>query len=132
MEAGKQISTIVAKLISGLPYEKAKMHLEIGSYSSSNATRGFSFATEFTVEDKLEHKSQLDECLTERYRVYLPTHHGIYEYDVHHLPWEIRAVKTKSLTVKYRFGTIDLSAQAPFLASYSEGVKVLAWKRAKI
>ena len=123
---------IAANALNQFLQAGCQMQLENSSYSSSNPKRGFCFAADFSLADKLEPKSQLDSWLTERYCVFLPVDNGIYEYDVHHLPWEIRVVKIKSLKVNYRFGTIDLSAQAPSVAQYSEGVKVLAWKRRKL
>jgi uncharacterized protein len=67
IEAGKTISTFVAKVISGLPYEKAKIYRTENLYNSQNQRKGYHLNTEFDVKQEVGNKTELDKWLTERY-----------------------------------------------------------------
>lgn len=71
IEAGKSISAFVAKTISGLPYERSKIHRKDTFYHSENTPKGFKLNTEFEIGEKLTNKTELDKWLTERYCLYL-------------------------------------------------------------
>lgn len=132
IEAGKTISAYVAKLISGLPYEKAFIKRTNQLYLSKNVKKQFQLHTEFETQQKITHKSELDNWLTERYCLYLDQNRKHYRYDIHHKAWQLNQVAIKHLHVHYRFGEVDLGEKAPDLAHYSEGVQVIAWKRQQI
>ena len=132
IEAGKTISAFIAKAVSGLPYEKAKINRTEKSYYSNNFKKGFKLTSEFEIKEIVSDKTELDKWLTERYCLYLDQENELYRYDIHHKEWEIKKVNIKSLVVNYKIGEIDLHNQQPNLTHYSEGIKVIAWKREKI
>jgi uncharacterized protein YqjF (DUF2071 family) len=132
IEAAKLLSAFVAKSLSRLPYEKSEIRRTEKYCISANARKGIYLDTEFAVKQKKEHKTALDIWLTERYCLYLDQTPNFYRYDIHHKEWEIKNVDIKRLDLRCKIGDIDLSNRAPGLAHYSDGVKVIAWKRQKI
>lgn len=132
IEAGKTLSAIIAKAISGLPYEKARIKRTEKSYDSNNLKKGFSLNCEFETKEIVSDKTELDKWLTERYCLYLNRKNELYRYDIHHKEWGLRKVDIKRLSVNYKIGDIDLSNRQPNLTHYSEGIKVIAWKRQKL
>jgi uncharacterized protein len=132
IEAGKQIPVLVARLISGLPYEKANISRETKSYISENATRGFRLSAGFEVNNESVVKTELDKWLTERYCLYFDLNNELYRYDIHHKEWELKKLQIRNLNLNYKIGDIYLSGNEPDLTHYSDGVKVLAWERKKI
>ena len=132
IEAGKTISAFIAKAISGLPYEKANIKRSERSYSSKNLKKGFQLNSDFEIKETIVNKTELDKWLTERYCLYLNQENEFYRYDIHHKEWEIKKVDIKNLTVNYKIGEIDLNNRQPNLTHYSDGIKVIAWKREKL
>lgn len=132
IEAGKSISAFIAKTISGLPYEKAKIRRADKLYTSENAKKDFRLNAEFEVMPELVNKTELDTWLTERYCLYLNKENKLFRYDIHHKEWELKNVNVKSLNAHYKIGEINFNEKQPCLAHYSEGIKVIAWKRKKI
>lgn len=132
IEAGKSLSSFIAKSISGLPYEKSNIKRTVKSYKSVNSKKGFSLDAEFNIEPALNHKTKLDKWLTERYCLYLDNDHELYRYDIHHKEWQLKGVTIMNLDMAYKIGEINLTARQPDLAHYSDGIKVIAWKRQKL
>lgn len=132
IEAEKQISSFVAKLLSGLPYEKAIItrisNGQSQKYVSNNKSKGFHLDATFSVGEKIKDKSALDKWLTERYCLYLEKGHKLYRYEIHHKPWELNNIEISNLTTDYKIGNILLNRK-PDLAHYSTGIKVIAWQR---
>ncbi|MCC7452672.1 MAG: DUF2071 domain-containing protein [Crocinitomix sp.] len=132
IEAGKRISAFIAKAISGLPYEKAKIKRTNHLYVSENIKKEFKLNAVFEINDKIAQKTELDKWLTERYCLYLDSGNELYRYDIHHKEWELKNVHVQRLNVNYKLKNIVLSEEKPYLTHYSEGIKVIAWKRQKI
>lgn len=132
IEAGKTISAYIAKAISELPYEKANITRSEKSYYSNNSKKGFKLSSEFEIKEIVTSKTELDLWLTERYCLYLDQENELFRYDIHHKEWEIKKVDIKSLYVDYKIGELDLNNRQPTLTHYSEGIKVVAWKRKKL
>jgi uncharacterized protein len=132
IEAEKHLSAFVARYLSGLPYEKSVIQRTVKTYNSTNAEKKFILDVQFEVKENLLVKSDLDKWLTERYCLYVDVNNNVYRYDIHHREWELKNVGINSLHLDYKIGDIDLSAKAPGLAHYSDGVKVLAWARSKV
>jgi uncharacterized protein len=132
IEAEKKLSIFIAKSLSGLPYEKANIKRADKRYTSTNSKKGFYLDTEFEIEQQLEQKTKLDEWLTERYCLYLDKDNELFRYDIHHKEWNIRKVEIKRLSLNYKVGDINLADKQPVLTHYSEGVKVIAWRRQKV
>ena len=131
IEAEKQLSVYIAKALSGLPYRKSNIHRTLGNCKSVNLRDRSSLDTEFEVKKVLTQKAALDHWLTERYCLYHDKAEVIYRYDIHHKEWEIKDVHMKRLNLDYKIGDLNLTNE-PDSIHYSEGVKVLAWKRIKI
>jgi uncharacterized protein YqjF (DUF2071 family) len=53
IEAGNQISTFIAKTLSGLPYKKSNIHRTSKNYKSTNVPKNFYLDTEFEVEKEI-------------------------------------------------------------------------------
>ncbi|WP_353195195.1 DUF2071 domain-containing protein [Parapedobacter defluvii] len=87
--------------------------------------------TEFEVKNPLAEKTARDRWLTERYCLYLDKEEAIYRYDIHHKEWEIKRVELKRLNLNCKIGAFGLTDK-PDLMHYSNGVKVVAWKRTRI
>ena len=132
IEAEKQLSAVISKMLSGLPYEKAKMKRnhqnEIQTYSSNQKKKGFEFAANYQVSNNTISKSELDLWLTERYCLYLDKGGENYLYEIHHLPWELQEVRISDIHTNYQIGSIDLNRK-PDLIHYSKGIDVIAWKK---
>lgn len=132
IEAGKSLSALISRTLSGLPYQKALMKrvkLENQeTYTSNFKQKGFAFVAAYRFSDTVVAKSELDEWLTERYCLYLQQGTKNYVYEIHHLPWDLQEVEVTELLTNYRIGEIDLN-RAPDLVHYSKGVNVIAWNK---
>lgn len=132
IEAQKLISTMIARIISGLPYKKSKMNRTNTKFYSANKKLHYFIDTEFEIQSSITNTSELDKWLTERYCLYFDKDENFYRYDIHHQAWDINNVVLKKLSLNYPIGKLNLSDSLPDLAHYSAGVKVLAWSRQKI
>ncbi len=132
IEAQKRLSAFIAKTLSGLPYEKSNIKRQNNQFRSNNFFKNYHLDTEFKVTELLENKSALDKWLTERYCLYMNKKYHIYRHDIHHKEWKIKQVEITRLDLSYKIGDIDLTNKSPDLIHYSDGVKVVAWKRTKI
>jgi len=131
IEAEKRLSAFIARVLSGLPYEKTTMSATREKYQSINLPKNFNFECEFKIKEKLKQKNELTKWLTERYCLYLDQGKNIYRYDIHHPEWEINEVELKSLKLNYKVGEIEFN-RFPDLKHYSPGVKVLSWQKIKL
>ena len=129
IESEKYLSTLIAKKLSGLPYEKANIKRTSKTFHSFNKIKRFRLETEYAVNNIISDKTGLDTWLTERYCLYLDNKECTYRYDIHHREWEINTVEIKKLDLHYKIGNITLSDLTPDLVHYSDGVNVLAWPK---
>jgi uncharacterized protein len=129
IESGKLISNFIARSLSGLPYEKADIKRTKKKYTSTNLKKGIYLDAEFEIKDEIEHKTELDKWLTERYCLYFDKGNRYYRYDIHHKEWKLKKIEIRQLKLNYRISDMNLSGRQPTLTHYSDGVKVLAWKR---
>ena len=128
IEAGKSLSSVVARGLSGLPYEKSDMIRTPGGYRSDNGMKNFFLDLSYTVGGDIDEKSELDRWLTERYCLYLDKGSQLYRYDIHHEEWKLKTVVLDRTSLDYRLGALQLTG-GPDMTHYSDGVKVVAWKR---
>lgn len=135
IEAAKPISAFIARQLSGLPYEKAKMERIFQQraqvYNSYNQPKGFALTSMFEPGAALHAKTPLDLWLTERYCLYHENNRQLFRYQIHHHPWPLQEVTIIQLQSDYRIGHISLN-HPPDLAHYSPGVPVIAWKKEPI
>ena len=132
IEAGKSISTFIAKLISGLPYEKANIYRTDKIYESKNKQKGFVLNAEFEIKEDINLKTELEKWLTERYCLYLDKENELFRYDIHHKEWQLKDVNIKNLELNYNIGEINIGKNKPNMVHYSDGIKVVAWERKKM
>lgn len=131
IEAGKLLSSLVARGLSGLPYEKSNIIRLGDSYRSMNKPKSFRLNMTYKIEGSMGYKTALDSWLTERYCLYLEKGKYLYRYYIHHTEWELKIVSIDNCELDYRLGNLKLTNK-PDLIHYSDGVKVVAWKRQKI
>lgn len=127
IEASKYLSALVAKKLSGLPYEKSRILRDTQGYHNLNQEREFRLKTIFEVTDEITLKSSLDTWLTERYCLYLDKPDDIYCFDIHHPEWPLFSLQLKECQLNYTAGDIHLHNENIALIHYSPGVQVLAW-----
>lgn len=131
IEAGKLLSALLAKSLSGLPYEKSTIQRTENSYQAKHEKRNFSLLADFHVGMSLKHKTELDLFLTERYCLYLEESNQLFRYETHHLPWEIDELELDFLAIDYQINDLKLDSY-PDLIHYSKGVQVVAWEKEKL
>lgn len=132
IEAEKFLSVLIARTLSGLPYEKAAIaRSEQGNmarYLSRNPRKDFSLDASFELGQGNVPKTELDWWLTERYCLYLDRGRKLYRFDIHHAPWELSPVKLTDFKVHYRLNNFFTLPTMPDSYHYSPGVKVVAWR----
>lgn len=131
IEAEKFLSAFVSKQLSGLPYEKATIKRTANSYQSNNPSKGFHLSVDFTIDQPIHNKSNLDKWLTERYCLYLKECEHVYRYDIHHKEWELNQIKIDRFDLAYQLGNLKIINENYF-AHYSKGIEVVAWGKVKI
>lgn len=131
IEAEKFLSTHIAKSLSGLPYQKATIKRTAQEYHCSNKETGNYFDCSFELGKEFQDKPLLHQWLTERYCLYLEGGDKLYRYDIHHKEWILKEASIKSVALNYSIGNIRLT-ETPDLVHYSEGVKVLSWKKQEL
>lgn len=132
IEAEKQISIFVAKLLSGLPYEKSKILKTANRYRNQNPAKGFSLDCTYAADEIMTDKTPFERWITERYSLYLLRSDGLYRYQLHHREWNLCHAKIPKCSVNYSFGNISLNENNLAAAYYSDGVRVVSWKAEKL
>lgn len=129
ISAQKHLSALIAKKLSGLPYEKSEIgrsqYEGLQMYSLINRKLPFSLKAEFLPKAPIKSKSAIDIWLTERYCLYFPEGHKLFRYEIQHAEWQLSDIDLKLLTINSNLWDIPLAK--PDLIHYSEGVEVLAW-----
>lgn len=128
IEAEKWLSALVAKTLSGLPYEYSKMARNTKTYKNDNTAKDFQLEVEAMVGELVSNKTPLDLWLTERYCLYLDKKNGLYRFDIHHLEWILYEVETHINRLNYHFKPLNLSEQNLVAQHYSSGVQVVSWR----
>ncbi len=131
IEAGKLLSSLIAKGISGLPYEKSNIKRTENKFKSKHPKKPLKLDIEYAINESINVKTELDTWLTERYCLYLEKGQQLYRYDIHHKPWDLQNLSILCLELDYSFGNFRLN-YPPDMLHYSAGVQVLAWGKEKI
>lgn len=129
INVSKYLSALIAKKLSGLPYEKSNINRTETRYSLNNKQKSFHFDSEYNVKEPILNKTELDKWLTERYCLYFEDKAKLYRYDIHHKEWEINTLDLNKLFLQYNIDGINLSNKRPDLLHYSNGVQVLSWNK---
>lgn len=135
IEAQKQLSAILSRRLSGLPYEKASIQRKSGylsAYDADNSQTGNYLKVDYRMEEQPKTKTELDRWLTERYYLYLEKGNRLYRYAIHHKEWNLFKLKTANLHLSYNIGALSLSAENIEMVHYSDGVNVIAWQQEMI
>lgn len=134
IEAGKRLSSFVAKTLSGLPYEYSHLRRSTNTYQAEHPTKPFHLNTRFNPGSQISKgdKSTLDNWLTERYALYLDSDENLYRYLIHHKPWNLQNVELQELRVSYDAGDMNLNQNNLHSTHYSEGVNVVSWGRERV
>lgn len=132
MEAEKHVSAFIARMLSGLPYEKAVIQRGHKVYRSFNHARSFRMDVEFDIKEEIKEKKPFDKWSTERYCLYLERKGQLYRYDVHHKEWGLKNASLTRAAVYYKIGDMVLGDSNPDAIHYSEGVEVIAWQKQKL
>ena len=127
LEAGKRISSFIARMFSKLPYKYADIQTKSNSYELNNAKQQNKLFVEYETGPETT-KTLLDSWLTDRYCLYHTENHDVYRYNVHHLEWHINKINIKQLSIDYPMFN-SLFNGPPISAQYSFGVDVVAWPR---
>ncbi len=131
IEAGKFCSAILAKSLSGLPYEKSIIIRKANSYQANHPKRNFSLLADYSIGMEVKQKTALDLFLTERYCLYLKENKQLSRFEIQHLPWKINQIEFEFLEINYQLGQLKIDSK-PALVHYSEGVQVVAWGKEKV
>ncbi|MDN3705835.1 DUF2071 domain-containing protein [Myroides ceti] len=132
IEAEKTFAVWVARMLSGLPYEKSDMQRKEGYYRSQQPVKNFTFEIDFKVGSPIVEKKAFDLWVTERYCLYLDLDEKLYRYEIHHKEWELRQLQPQKINVRYDLGNMVLEENNIHSMQYSKGVKVVSWSRNRI
>lgn len=128
MEAGKWISALLARVMTGFPYRYSRINRTAETYQASNKHIYTHLDLKYKVQEQILKKSDLDRWLTERYCVYLTIHDALCYHEVHHQPWPLNRIEISELDLFYQFGKFRIDNK-PTIAHYSPGINVIAWNR---
>jgi uncharacterized protein len=130
LEASKKIPVLSARLLTGLPYVKSDIWRDGGMYNSHNESHGFRFHVNYEKGDNFI-KDELTTWLADRFRLYVKTSGNISQIDVHHQSWPLKQIKLVDLSLNYKLNDWPLSNKNPEIINFSEGVKVINWRKVK-
>jgi len=131
IEVGNKLSSALANVLSGLPYRYSNIERKKNSFDSSNNFYKDQFQCSYSVGNSIDSKTTLDLWLTERYALFHDIEQSIFEFEIHHLPWELHDVKMDQFELKYlRFE--PLLHGLPTKTHYSKGLQVLTWGKRKL
>ncbi|EOQ96880.1 hypothetical protein LEP1GSC195_3707 [Leptospira wolbachii serovar Codice str. CDC] len=125
IEAEKLIPTLLANLLSGLPYKHSQIKRSSNSYSLLG--KRAKIEIEFKIAKYKSNPSKFDLWLTERYCLYQGKSDDPIPLEVHHKPWELYGIDIGGLEIQYNQLDHIVDFQHPALCHYSPGVKVIAW-----
>lgn len=134
IEAEKILPVFLAKLMSGLPYEKASMKRKqegaLHLFYSNNESRNFSFEACYQIDNCIKEKTEFENWLLNRYYLYQYQKQNLYSFEIQREEWVINQIQFKKLNLNYNIGNLKLNNNhPPILAHYSKGVKALVWER---
>jgi|AntRauTorcE11898_2_1112593.scaffolds.fasta_scaffold22995_1 uncharacterized protein YqjF (DUF2071 family) len=134
IEAGKRISSFLAKSLSGLPYTYSDLRRSEHCYEANHPAKSSYLKSTFIPGSEISEneKSPLEIWLTERYALYLDVDDALYRYEIHHKPWKLQNVTLRKLDVSYEAGEMTLNHENLHSAHYSPGVQVVSWPRERI
>lgn len=127
IEAQKILPTIMANLLSGLPYKYSNIKRSSNSYALLGKRSKIDI--EFNIANKIDNPQNIDLWLTERYCLYKNSTVHQNPLEIHHKPWELFHIELKNLNINYKKFSGYVNFNSPSLSHYSPGVKVIAWNQ---
>ncbi|EMJ88181.1 YqjF family protein [Leptospira meyeri] len=127
IEAEKLIPTVMAKILSGLPYEHSKIKRTPDLYLLSGDRSKLEI--DFRITKKNESPKSIDLWLTERYCLFKDNPKNQNPLEIHHKPWELFVIDLKKIEIGYNKFNHYIDFNQPSLFHYSPGVKVVAWNQ---
>jgi uncharacterized protein len=128
IEANKKLSALIAKTLSGLPYEKSEIIREPNAYININHKKDYYLDVSFKVGEKINFKSELDVWFTERYCLYLHKNDKLHRYDIHHTEWNVYQVNLLKIDIQYHINSLEIENYKLAHFHYSPGVQVISWE----
>ncbi|MEM7163728.1 MAG: DUF2071 domain-containing protein, partial [Bacteroidota bacterium] len=126
IEAGKKISSTIARKVSFLPYRYSRIHRGFKEIASSNKIFNDRFDLIFSVGPEIKNDDPINNRLVEKYALFQDYKDSIHAFEIHHPQWKLKELKIHQCTFNYpRFN--DLIQGSPSKGHFSEGVNVLAW-----
>lgn len=132
IEAEKRVSSIIAKMLSKLPYERSEITRESKNYRSLNYKKNFELDIDYNIKPGVVKKTDFDLWLLERYCLFYEKKSKIFRYDIYHKPWSIQTLELIRMKIKYRFRNVILNSDNLVRFHYSKGVNVLSWPRVRM
>jgi uncharacterized protein len=131
LESSRILPVFAARLSTGLPYVKSEIWREEGMFSGNSEQYGFQFYLNYKLDNTTIKKDALSTWLSDRFRLYVKTSGYISKIDVHHHPWILKPLNIRYIKLNYMIGGWPLSNRPPDIAHFSEGVKVVTWRKTK-
>jgi uncharacterized protein YqjF (DUF2071 family) len=127
IEAQKLLPVLFARLLFGLPYNKAKMIRTDSTYYSKTDSRYIVFDTAYSPGSPIQNKTQADLWLTERHSLYQERNRKMYRLDIHHRAWKLQTLDVWPKAISYRVNGQGWPLKLPDLTHYSPQADVLLW-----
>lgn len=136
LDAADGLATAVGRLLTGLPYHRAKASLKetatTYAFCSRRARDGVGFEATYVAGEQRSEPSALDVFLTERYVFYAAGAGGqVTAGEVRHRPWSTGSVQANlgRNDLAQAFPTLQrVTERPPDHVQFSGGVNVLFWR----
>lgn len=135
IDAAKWVSVALARVLSTLPYRKARITRDSISGNSLEAWSGtgMHLKIECRAIAPIASPTELDRWLVERYALFEWYRDSVWCYEIHHLPWPLQTLQIDQLLLLPAAGIAQLEVpDEPHLAHWSAGVQILSWQRAQV
>ena len=118
----KALSCFMARLISGLQYDPAKIRRTNHSFVVKDRTSSLSI--KYKMGSQKQEYNALDRWLLDRNAIFINKNNKIYRSDIQHEAWHVKQLNLKQMNVDQpKF--YNLLNHPPNRSHYSEGTKVL-------
>jgi len=126
MEVADKISSFVAQILSGMPYNRSLVERTENSYLNINKHKGYYLDVDYDVLDKID-KSPLVKWLTEIYRFYIFKANDLKLFEIHHKEWSLHEINLRHLKINYQFKNLKIDAYKLISCQFSPGIQVASW-----
>jgi uncharacterized protein YqjF (DUF2071 family) len=129
IETNKIPVALMANILIGLDYKKAKVKRSMNRYRVKKSEENNFLDMKYLSLTAIHEKTPLETWLTERYCAYEKINNRLYRFNIHHLPWTLKNIKVRSLTINYSKDNLAVRSIVPDLRHFSPLQKVLLWGR---